>query len=110
MRTALLSVSDKAGLVDFARGLVARGFRLLSTGGTAQALLAAGLPVTKVSAHTGHPEIMGGRVKTLHPRIHGGILGRRGVDDVEAASAGIDWIDLVAVNLYPFEATVAAPG
>jgi len=110
MRTALLSVSDKAGLVDFARGLVDRGFRLLSTGGTAQALAAAGLPVTKVSAHTGHPEIMDGRVKTLHPRIHGGILGRRGLHDAEAAAAGIDWIDLVAVNLYPFEATVAAPG
>lgn len=107
MPFALLSVSDKTGLVDFARGLVARGFDLLSTGGTASALAAAGLPLRKVSAHTGFPEIMGGRVKTLHPRIHGGILGRRGEDDAVAAEHGIGWIDLVVVNLYPFEATVA---
>lgn len=106
-RHALLSVSNKAGLVDFARGLLDAGFTLLSTGGTKQALVDAGLPVTAVSAHTGAPEIFGGRVKTLHPRIHGGILGRRGVDDAVAAEQGIPWIDVVAVNLYPFEATVA---
>lgn len=107
-RLALLSVSDKKGLVPFAQGLVARGFKLLSTGGTAKALLAAGLPVTKVSEHTGAPEIFDGRVKTLHPKIHGGILGRRGTDDTVAAEQGIGFIDVVAVNLYPFEATVAA--
>ncbi len=106
-RYALLSVSDKSGLVDFARGLAQAGFVLLSTGGTAAALAAAGLPYTKVSAHTGAPEIMDGRVKTLHPKIHGGILGRRGIDDAVAAEHGIAFIDVVAVNLYPFEATVA---
>ncbi len=106
-RLALLSVSDKAGLVPFAEGLVQRGFTLLSTGGTATALMAAGLPVTKVSAHTGAPQIFDGRVKTLHPKIHGGILARRGVDDDVAAANGIAFIDVVAVNLYPFEATVA---
>lgn len=111
-RLALLSVSDKRGLVDFARGLVEAGFELLSTGGTAAALAAAGLPYTPVSTHTGSPEIMDGRVKTLHPRIHGGLLGRRGIDDAVAAEHGIRFIDVVAVNLYPFEATVlrgAAP-
>ena len=87
-RLALLSVSDKTGLVDFARGLVSAGFSLLSTGGTAAALAAAGIPYTKVSAHTGAPEIMDGRVKTLHPKIHGGILGRRGTDDAVAAEQG----------------------
>ncbi|MFZ5481594.1 MAG: bifunctional phosphoribosylaminoimidazolecarboxamide formyltransferase/IMP cyclohydrolase [Myxococcota bacterium] len=107
MPLALLSVSDKTGVVDFARGLVAKGFTLLSTGGTAKALKDAGLPVRKVSDHTGAPEIFGGRVKTLHPKIHGGILGRRGEDDAVAAEHGIEWIDVVAVNLYPFEATVA---
>jgi phosphoribosylaminoimidazolecarboxamide formyltransferase/IMP cyclohydrolase len=106
-RLALLSVSDKTGLIEFAAGLVAAGFELLSTGGTAAALAAAGLPYTAVSTHTGSPEIMDGRVKTLHPRIHGGLLGRRGVDDAVAAEHGIRFIDVVAVNLYPFEATVA---
>lgn len=106
-RYALLSVSDKTGIVDFARGLVEAGFVLLSTGGTAKALADAGIAYTKVATHTGAPEIMGGRVKTLHPKIHGGILGRRGVDDAVAAENGIAWIDVVAVNLYPFEATVA---
>ncbi|MFN7147301.1 MAG: bifunctional phosphoribosylaminoimidazolecarboxamide formyltransferase/IMP cyclohydrolase, partial [Myxococcota bacterium] len=106
-RFALLSVSDKRGLVPFAQGLVARGFTLLSTGGTARALVAAGIPVVKVSDHTGAPEIFDGRVKTLHPKIHGGILGRRGVDDAVASQHGIDFIDVVAVNLYPFEATVS---
>lgn len=105
-RLALLSVSDKAGLVEFAAGLVAAGFDLLSTGGTAKTLADAGIPYTKVSDHTGAPEIMDGRVKTLHPKIHGGILGRRGEDDVVAAEQGIAYIDVVAVNLYPFEATV----
>jgi phosphoribosylaminoimidazolecarboxamide formyltransferase/IMP cyclohydrolase len=106
-RLALLSVSDKTGIVPFAQGLVARGFTLLSTGGTKQALVDAGVPVTAVSAHTGAPEIFDGRVKTLHPTIHGGILGRRGLDDAVAGQHGIGWIDVVAVNLYPFEATVA---
>ncbi len=106
-RFALLSVSDKSGLVEFAAGLVRMGFTLLSTGGTAEALRSSGLPFTAVSEHTGSPEIMGGRVKTLHPRVHGGLLGRRGIDDVVAAENGIRFIDVVAVNLYPFEATVA---
>jgi phosphoribosylaminoimidazolecarboxamide formyltransferase / IMP cyclohydrolase len=108
-RLALLSVSDKAGLVDFARALVAMDWTLLSTGGTARTLREAGLPVTDVSAHTGQPEIMEGRVKTLHPRVHGGILGRRVEHAAEAAAQGIPWIDLVVVNLYPFEATAYGP-
>ena len=107
LRRALLSVSDKTGLADFARALHAQGVDLLSTGGTARLLEEAGIPVQEVSAHTGFPEIMGGRVKTLHPRVHGGILGRRGVDDEVMAEHGIDPIDLVVVNLYPFEDTVA---
>ncbi|HMM74506.1 MAG TPA: bifunctional phosphoribosylaminoimidazolecarboxamide formyltransferase/IMP cyclohydrolase [Gammaproteobacteria bacterium] len=109
IRRALLSVSDKTGLVDFARALAARGVELLSTGGTAAALRVAGLAVTDVSAHTGFPEIMDGRVKTLHPKIHGGLLGRRGIDDAVMAQHGIVPIDLLAVNLYPFEATIAKP-
>ena len=110
---ALLSVSDKRGLADFAAALVERhGFTLLSTGGTAKLLAARGLPVTEVSRHTGSPEIMEGRVKTLHPKIHGGLLCRRGSpgDLAEAGANGIELIDLVAVNLYPFEQTVAKPG
>ena len=110
IRRALLSVSDKTGLIDFARTLAARGVELLSTGGTANALRAAGLVVTDVSAHTGFPEIMDGRVKTLHPKIHGGLLGRRGTDDAVMTQHGILPIDLLVVNLYPFEATVAQPG
>ncbi len=106
-RFALLSVSDKTGLAAFGRSLVASGFTLLSTGGTARALAEAGVPVTKVSEHTGAPEIMGGRVKTLHPTIHGGILGDRDAHAAEAAAHHIPWIDVVAVNLYPFERTVA---
>lgn len=110
--TALLSVSDKRGLVPLAEGLLAQGFALLSSGGTAAALAAAGLPVTKVAEHTGAPEILGGRVKTLHPRIHGGILARR--DDpahqADLEAQGIAPIDVVVVNLYPFRATVADPG
>jgi phosphoribosylaminoimidazolecarboxamide formyltransferase/IMP cyclohydrolase len=110
MPLALLSVSDKTGLVDFARGLDAAGFTILSTGGTARAIREAGVPVTPVSEHTGHPEVMNGRVKTLHPRIHGGILGLRDAHAAEAATHDIPWIDLVAVNLYPFEQTMARPG
>ena len=108
-RYALLSTSDKTGLVPFAEGLVALGFTLLSTGGTAAALAGAGLPVVKVSEHTGAPEILGGRVKTLHPRIHGGILADRDRHADEAAAHDIPFIELVAVNLYPFDATVADP-
>lgn len=106
-RRALLSVSDKAGLVGFARGLAAQGVELLSTGGTHRALSEAGLDVTEVSAHTGFPEMMDGRVKTLHPMIHGGILGRRGTDDGVMAEHAIAPIDLVVVNLYPFAETIA---
>lgn len=107
-RKALLSVSDKSGLIPFARGLVDLGFELLSTGGTARALLDAGLPVTPVDAYTGSPEVMGGRVKTLHPRVHGGILARLGVDDADLQRIGAAPIDVVAVNLYPFERTIAS--
>ncbi len=110
IRRALISVSDKTGLADFARALHGRGVEILSTGGSARELAAAGLPVTEVSAHTGFPEMMEGRVKTLHPRVHGGILGRRGVDDGVMAEHGIAPIDLVVVNLYPFRETVARPG
>ncbi|WP_094584404.1 bifunctional phosphoribosylaminoimidazolecarboxamide formyltransferase/IMP cyclohydrolase [Synechococcus sp. BO 8801] len=109
--TALLSVSDKRGLVPLAEGLLAQGYALLSSGGTAAALAAAGLPVTKVAEHTGAPEILGGRVKTLHPRIHGGILARRDdpVHRADLEAQGITTIDVVVVNLYPFRATVADP-
>ena len=109
IRRALLSVSDKTGLVDFARALAARKVELLSTGGTARALRDAGLAVIDVSAYTGFPEIMDGRVKTLHPRVHGGLLGRRGVDDAVMAKHDIPPIDLLVVNLYPFAQTVAKP-
>ena len=107
---ALLSVSDKRGLVPFAQGLVRLGFRLLSTGGTLDALKKAGVPATKVSEHTQSPEILGGRVKTLHPRIHGGLLGRPDLasDRQEMEAHGIEPISLVAVNLYPFRQTVAS--
>jgi phosphoribosylaminoimidazolecarboxamide formyltransferase/IMP cyclohydrolase len=106
---ALISVSDKAGLVPFAQALVMRGVQILSTGGSARALRDAGVPVTEVSEHSGFPEILDGRVKTLVPQIHGGILGRRDVAEhvAQMAQHGIAPIDLVAVNLYPFEATVA---
>ncbi len=110
IRRALLSVSNKEGLLDFARELRSRGIVILSTGGTASALRANGIDVTDVSAVTGFPEIMDGRVKTLHPKIHGGLLGRRGTDDAVMREHGIDAIDLVAVNLYPFAATIAKPG
>ena len=104
---ALLSVSDKSGIVELGAGLEALGVELLSTGGTYRALADAGVAVKEVSAHTGFPEIMDGRVKTLHPAIHGGILGRRGIDDGVMREQGIVPIDVVVVNLYPFEATVS---
>lgn len=109
VRRALLSVSDKTGLVDFAKFLESRGVELLSTGGTAKAMRDAGLTVTDVSDFTGFPEMLDGRVKTLHPKVHGGILGIRGNAEHESAMAehGISPIDLVVVNLYPFEETVA---
>ena len=107
IKRALLSVSDKTGIVEFATSLHNKGVELLSTGGTAKLLAEAGLPVKEVSEHTGHPEIMDGRVKTLHPKIHGGILGRRGQDEGVMAENNIAPIDLVVVNLYPFAATVA---
>src|SRR5690606_37927123 len=99
---ALLSVSDKTGLVDLARALAARGVDLLSTGGTAKAIRDAGLPVRDVSEATGFPEMMDGRVKTLHPVVHGGLLGRAGTDDAVMAEHGIAPIDLLVLNLYPF--------
>ncbi|MBV5308159.1 bifunctional phosphoribosylaminoimidazolecarboxamide formyltransferase/IMP cyclohydrolase [Chromatium okenii] len=106
---ALISVSDKTGVVDFARALAAHNVEILSTGGTAKLLTAHGIPVIEVSDYTGFPEMMDGRVKTLHPRIHGGILGRRGIDEAVMAVNAIAPIDLVVVNLYPFEQTVANP-
>ena len=106
---ALISVSDKSGIVEFATGLRAMGVELLSTGGTYKMLQENGLDVTEVSEYTGFPEMMDGRVKTLHPKVHGGILARRGQDDAVMADHGIDAIDMVVVNLYPFEATVAKP-
>lgn len=106
---ALLSVSDKRGLPEFGRFLDARKVHLLSTGGTAKLLLDTGIDVTEVADHTGFPEIMDGRVKTLHPKIHGGLLGRRGIDDATMATHEIDPIDLLVVNLYPFRETIAAP-
>ena len=111
-KLALLSVSDKRGLAEFVRALVQKhDYRLLSTGGTAKLLAEAGLPVTEVGQHTGFPEMMEGRVKTLHPKIHGGLLARRDKPEhlAQATAAGIDLIDLVVVNLYPFEQTVAKP-
>ena len=107
IKRALLSVSDKTGIVEFAKALHDAGVELLSTGGTAKLLAEQGLPVIEVSNYTGHPEIMDGRVKTLHPKIHGGILARRGTDEAVMAENNIGPIDLVAVNLYPFAATVA---
>ena len=110
VRRALISVSDKTGIVEFARALSASGTELLSTGGTYKLLIAEGIPATEVSDYTGFPEMMDGRVKTLHPKIHGGVLGRRGLDDDVMAEHGINPIDLVIVNLYPFAAAVAKPG
>ncbi|MFC4655528.1 MULTISPECIES: bifunctional phosphoribosylaminoimidazolecarboxamide formyltransferase/IMP cyclohydrolase [Rheinheimera] len=110
IRRALLSVSDKTGIVEFAKALHQRGVELLSTGGTAKLLAEQGIPVIEVSDYTGHPEIMDGRVKTLHPKVHGGILGRRGTDEAVMNQHQIAPIDLVVVNLYPFAQTVAKPG
>ena len=109
---ALISVSDKTGILEFAKALHALGIKLLSTGGTAKLLADAGLPVTEVADHTGFPEMLDGRVKTLHPKVHGGLLARRDVPEHMAAlkEHGIATIDLLVVNLYPFEATVAKPG
>lgn len=106
---ALISVSDKSGIVDFCRELSQLGIEILSTGGTAKTLAEHKIPVTEVSDYTGFPEMMDGRVKTLHPKVHGGILGRRGIDDAIMAANGINPIDMVVVNLYPFEQTVANP-
>ena len=112
MKTALISVSDKTGVLELAQALAGLGYRLLSTGGTAQLLLKSGLAVTEVAEHTGFPEMLDGRVKTLHPKVHGGILARRDLaSHAEAIAAhGIPTIDLVVVNLYPFRETVAKPG
>lgn len=109
IRTALLSVSDKTGLLGFASALAKRGVKLLSSGGTAKALAAEGIAVETVEDYTGSPEVMGGRVKTLHPRVHGGILAREGTDDQDLARLGGRFIDLVVVNLYPFEKVAANP-
>ena len=106
---ALVSVSDKSGIVEFCRALNQLGIALLSTGGTARILADHHIPVTEVSDYTGFPEMMDGRVKTLHPKVHGGILGRRGIDDSVMTENGIAAIDLVVVNLYPFEQTIANP-
>src|SRR6185436_16521066 len=112
IQRALLSVSDKTGLVAFAQDLTQAGIELISTGGTARALREAGLAVKDVSEHTGFPEMLDGRVKTLHPKVHGGLLYIRGNETHESAvrTHGIQPIDLVVVNLYPFEQTVARPG
>lgn len=109
IKRALISVSDKTGIVEFASQLASRNIIILSTGGTARLLADGGINVTQVSDYTGFPEIMDGRVKTLHPRIHGGLLGRRGIDDAVMAENNIEPIDLLVVNLYPFEATVNQP-
>src|SRR3954447_17711253 len=111
MRRALLSVSDKTGIVELGRGLVARGFELVSTGGTARTLTEAGLAVTGVSDLTGFPEMMDGRVKTLHPALHGGILARRDrIDDLAALEKhGLGLVDVVVVNLYPFVKAASNP-
>ena len=107
IRRALISVSDKTGIEDFAKALHERGVEILSTGGTARLLAEAGIPVVEVSDYTGFPEMMDGRVKTLHPKVHGGILGRRGTDEAVMEEHAIPPIDLVLVNLYPFEQTIS---
>ena len=109
IRRALISVSDKTGIVEFAKSLAAKNIEILSTGGTFRLLKESGIGVTEVSDYTGFPEMMDGRVKTLHPKVHGGILGRRGIDDDVMSEHQIKPIDLVLVNLYPFEKTVADP-
>ncbi|MCO6548066.1 MAG: hypothetical protein J6583_09860, partial [Gilliamella sp.] len=109
IRRALLSVSDKTGILEFAKALSERNVELLSTGGTAKLLMENQIPVIEVSNYTGFPEMMNGRVKTLHPKIHGAILGRRGIDDDIMQQHQIAPIDMVVVNLYPFAQTVAKP-
>lgn len=109
-RRALLSVSDKTGLADIGAALHALGIEIVSTGGSARALRQAGVPVRDVSELTGFPEIMDGRVKTLHPKVHGGLLGRSGIDDAVMREHAIAPIDLLIVNLYPFARTVANAG
>jgi len=109
IQRALISVSDKTGIVEFTQALQARGVEILSTGGTAKLLAQNGVTVIEVSDYTGFPEMMDGRLKTLHPKIHGGLLGRRGIDEAVMSQHGIPPIDLVVVNLYPFEQTVAKP-
>ena len=112
IRRAIISVSNKKGIVEFAKALHAMGIEILSTGGTAKSLRDAGVPVKDVSEHTGSPEMLDGRVKTLHPKVHGGLLSRRDnpKDMEEIKKHGIDTIDMVIVNLYPFEETIAKPG
>jgi phosphoribosylaminoimidazolecarboxamide formyltransferase / IMP cyclohydrolase len=110
IRRALISVSDKKGIVSFARELTARGVEILSTGGTMKALQAEQVPVTSVEDYTGSPEVMDGRVKTLHPKVHGGLLAREGRDEADLERIGAKFIDMVVVNLYPFEQTIAKPG
>ena len=109
---AIISVSNKTGIIEFAKELHSMGIEILSTGGTAKTLRDAGIPVKEVSEHTGSPEMLDGRVKTLHPRIHGGLLSRRGNprDMEEIKKYGIDTIDMLVVNLYPFEETISKPG
>ncbi|VAW76262.1 IMP cyclohydrolase / Phosphoribosylaminoimidazolecarboxamide formyltransferase, partial [hydrothermal vent metagenome] len=109
IQRALISVSDKTGIVEFAQQLHKAGVEILSTGGTAKLLADSSVPVIEVSDYTGFPEMMAGRVKTLHPKIHGGILGRRGTDEAVMQEHGIGPIDMVVVNLYPFEQAVANP-
>ena len=109
IRRALISVSDKSGIVELARSLHDNNVDLLSTGGTAKLIAEQGIPVTEISDYTGFPEMMAGRVKTLHPKVHGGILGRRGIDDAIMQEHDIEPIDLVVINLYPFQKTVANP-
>ncbi|MCW9016465.1 MAG: bifunctional phosphoribosylaminoimidazolecarboxamide formyltransferase/IMP cyclohydrolase, partial [Kangiellaceae bacterium] len=103
IKRALISVSDKTGILEFAQALAAKDVEILSTGGTAKLLMENNVPVKEVSSYTGFPEMMDGRIKTLHPKIHGGILARRGQDDAVMAEHGIQGIDLLVVNLYPFE-------
>ena len=109
IKRALISVSNKTGIIEFAQALVHHRIEILSTGGTAQLLSANRIPVTEVAEYTGFPEMMAGRVKTLHPKIHGGLLGRRGIDEAIMKQQGIEPIDLLVVNLYPFEQTIAKP-
>jgi len=111
MSYALLSVSNKEGITDLARSLVDYGYTIISSGGTHKVISEADIPVMKVSEYTGSPEILGGRVKTLHPKVHGGILARRGdpLHDIDRNANGIGLIDVVAVNLYPFKETIAKP-